>query len=250
MHGIDKRYKAVVHYLHFCRSLRKVANLYNVSKSSLHRWVAKKNPFSVRKVRARKALLADARETIQSTLNERPFATAKDVAFALNQCGLKVSMSTASRWVHSAGFTWKKAFKAVAIQHDTAKVMKFCNEYMACKPDQLVCIDEMAFYVGDRPRRGYAPRGKRLNVPSTRGLRHRKYTVLMAVSRAGVIHYQVSDKNCNKASFKAFIDSLPCPVGTSLLMDNVAFHKRTIILQQNYRLDDNFYSSYVKDGMQ
>ena len=39
MHDLETRYKAVVHYNHFQRSLRVVSKLYKVSKSSLQRWV-------------------------------------------------------------------------------------------------------------------------------------------------------------------------------------------------------------------
>ncbi len=35
----EARYRSVVHYKYFLRSLRKVCKIYNVSKSSLHRWV-------------------------------------------------------------------------------------------------------------------------------------------------------------------------------------------------------------------
>jgi transposase len=39
MHPLEIRYKAVIHYKYFLHSLRKVANHYNVSKSSLQRWI-------------------------------------------------------------------------------------------------------------------------------------------------------------------------------------------------------------------
>jgi hypothetical protein len=36
----ETRYRAVVHYTHFLRSLRKVSAIYKVSKSSLQRWTS------------------------------------------------------------------------------------------------------------------------------------------------------------------------------------------------------------------
>jgi transposase len=165
------------------------------------------------------------KQVIKAALTEQPFTTMRDLASILEtSCSLKVSRSTASRWTRGSGFTHKKAYKAVAVQHDPVDVMRFCNLHMFCR-DNIVCIDEMAFYVGERPRRGYAPRGQRLNVPSARGLRHRKYTVIMAVSRNGVVAFDVLEHNCNATAFATFVRSLPCGPGTSLLMDNVAFHK-------------------------
>jgi transposase len=50
----EVRYRAVVHYKLFLHSLRKVAQLYNVSKSSLQRWIH--NDPTIRKVGAKSKL--------------------------------------------------------------------------------------------------------------------------------------------------------------------------------------------------
>ena len=39
---LDTKYRAIVHYTHFLKSLRQVAALYKVSKSTLHRWLTQK----------------------------------------------------------------------------------------------------------------------------------------------------------------------------------------------------------------
>jgi transposase len=172
MHSLDVRYRAVVHYTHFCKSLRKVAKTYGVSKSSLSRWVSQRDPLLAQKSKKKKTLLSDVKETIRSALHDKPFTTAKQMSHILKtSCGLTPSRSTVSRWIKLAGYTWKKAFKHVAIHHDSDRIMTFCNQYMSCAPNDIVCIDEMAFYVGERPSRGYALRGKRLNVSSERSLR-------------------------------------------------------------------------------
>ena len=110
------------------------------------------------------------------------------------------------------------------IQHDPQKIVGFCERFQLAAND-IVCIDEAGFYVGDRPRKGYAPKGKRLDVLASRSFRHVKYTLLMAVSRNGVVHHEILDHNCRKADFIKFIENLPVERGCSLLMDNVAFHK-------------------------
>ena len=229
MRSLDIRYKAIVHYLYFCRSIRKVAKLYGVSKTSLHRWIRQSGGFiarNARKNRSRKSIRSEVAAVIEKTLQHNPFTTVDKLAVVLkDECGVHVSRSTASRWTKAAGYTWKKAFKAVTIQHDPSSVMDFCNRYRSCKRDDIVCVDEMAFYVGERPKRGYALKGRRLNVPSTRSLRHKKYTVVMAVSRQGIVRCDVLDSNCNTHHYAHFIDCLPCSAGTTLLMDNVSFHK-------------------------
>lgn len=221
----DSRYRAIVHYTHFGGSLRKVAKLYGVSKSSLQRW-AKQGTSHRRARRPTKDVHADVIQCITAAIAHNPFLTWADVAHSLRtQLGSRVSRTTAGRLIKRLGFTRKKAFRVAEKTHDAAEVLEFCNQYMRTE-DTLICIDECAFVVGDHGRFGYAPKGTRLNVRTSMGLRRKKYTLLAAVTKAGgIVHYEILDHNCKKADFIGFIRRLDAPSGSSLLMDNVAFHK-------------------------
>ena len=157
-------------------------------------------------------------------LQINPFTTSRQLVEHIRaKCGLSVSRSTTNRVVQRSGFTYKKAFRAVFPTPDPAAAAAFCSRYKAS--GDIICIDEAGFYVGDHPRRGYAKRGRRLTVEASRTLRRVKYTLLMAVSTAGVIHFEILDHNCRKTDFIAFVERMKCPPGASLLMDNIAFHK-------------------------
>lgn len=113
-------------------------------------------------------------------------------------------------------------------QHAPDDMTAFADKYLSAECGELICIDEAGFHAGDCCRRGYSPRGQRLNVPRGRTLRCVKYTVVMAVSnQRGVVGVKVLDHNCRKADFLDFLTSLqinksaPAP---TLLMDNIAFH--------------------------
>jgi transposase len=222
----EVRYRAVVHYCHFLRSLRRVANLYGVSKSSLQRWVAARGdpPQRRRAAGHPKPIDQAVRNCIEQVLTERPFTTSKELVDVLrDRCGLRTSRSTANRLVRRAGFTYKKAFRAVLPVHDAATVQGFCDRFKAS--EKVVCVDEAGFYVGDHSRRGYAKKGGRLRIQASRTLRRVKLTLLMAVSAEGVVGYEILRHNCRKADFVGFIGRLRVPSGTDLLMDNVAFHR-------------------------
>jgi hypothetical protein len=86
------------------------------------------------------------------------------IAEALSQrCQLKASRSTAGRLLKKAGYTRKTACRVVNKVHEPTAVMTFCQQYQAAG-DDIVCIDEAGFYVGEQGRMGYALKGKRLNV--------------------------------------------------------------------------------------
>jgi len=129
-----------------------------------------------------------------------------------------------SRYVERMGWRYKKAFRAVVPDHQRADVEEFCRSYQAAGPD-ILCIDEAGFYIGEIPRRGYARSGRRLLVATSRTLQRSKLTIVMAVSRDGVVACDVLDHNCRKGDFVSFIERLPVRPGSTLLMDNIAFHK-------------------------
>ena len=101
--------------------------------------------------------------------------------------------------------------------------------------DNLVCIDETSFHIGDCGRFGYSKKGTRINVPVSKTLRREKFTVLMAITPNGILHHEVINGNCNKARFLDFIDAADFPNGANLLMDNVAFHHSRDVVESIQR---------------
>ncbi len=224
------RYRAVVHYSHFDRSLRRVSALYGVSKSSLQRWV--KSGGHDHAKRFRKSAFTRVQEFIRAHLQQHPFTTMADLSLAIQRgCGVKLGRSTVGAYSKRAGFTRKKAFRVVDAVHDPESVSSFCRRHLDTSPEQLVCIDEAGFHIGDHPRMGYAAVGRRLNILQSRTLRRSKLTVLMAIKTTGVVHFKVLDHNCRKPDFVDFITSMPVSPGHTLLMDNIAFHKSADTVQ-------------------
>ena len=232
---LDTRYRAVVHYTRFNGSLRTVAKLYGVSKSSLQRW-AQHSPQWNRHRKKRKTVVSqDVVRFVHKTLEENPFITASDLAHSItcNVSGVHMSRSTANRLVRRCGFSYKKARRIVDYQHRAESVQSFCDRFNEAK--DVVCIDESGFYVGDHRRMGYSRKGSRLNIKSATGVRRVKLTLLLAVSRSeGVIAHQILPHNCRKNDFLDFVkQQLPRASSDQVvLMDNIAFHHSTDVRQE------------------
>ena len=149
MHTLSKRVKVVLHYTNFTQSLRKVAALYGVSKSSVSRWVQsdKVTPIvqaykSLKRKRAsRKGSKAHRlKETIARTLDMNPFASAIDLVTAAKEIlGVQASLSTVARVRKACGFRYKQASRSQ--QHQRAPVdhafMTTQNVY-----DNAIAVDE------------------------------------------------------------------------------------------------------------
>ena len=229
MIDLGVRYKAVVHYEHFLPSLRKVAKLYSVSKSSLQRWVSNKCGPKQKAAKRRKAQLCKVvADCVNACLASNPMQTMSALQMEVaKRCGLRRSVRTVGRWVHRLGYRFKKAYTFVPPVPDAPRVQDFCSSIQGKDPDQIVWIDEAGFYVGDHATRGYSPVGKRLRVAASRTLRRIKLTLLMAMTKTGVVHFEILDSNCNKLSFARFVHGLAGKVSgnATLVMDNVQFHK-------------------------
>ena len=225
MYSLETRYKAVVHYNHFWKSLRGVSKLYKVSKSSLQRWVGKELN-TKRKKKGKSQLKSNIIEFIQKTLTVNPFCKMTDLSNMLTkEFGLKRSARTASRYIRKSGMTRKKAFRMVDYSHNTEDIIEFGNRYIKANDEQvIVSIDECGFYVGDHNRFGYSKRGERLRVVGSKTLRQTKFTMIMAVTKDGVHHYEIQETNCKKVDFIRFINTMPPIHNGVLLMDNIQFH--------------------------
>ena len=129
------RFRAVVHYTHFLHSLRKVSKLYNVSKSSLHRWI-KKDPRALaiaKQVsrRRRASAFSSVQHVIKEEVEANPFTTMDGLSRVLKErCGLKLARTTVGRYRAACGFAWKKAFRTVVPKHDPQRVRAFCEAHI------------------------------------------------------------------------------------------------------------------------
>jgi len=217
--------KAVVHYTHFSGSLRKVSEIYGVSKSSLQRWV-KQETLHRRKRRTKKEIKQEVGVCIERCIESNPFLTMNALSeMVAKECKITKSRRTINRYATDVDLTMKKATRVIDYKHDNGGVKGFCENYArADQQGNLICIDEAGFYLGDHRRRGWAKKGKRLKVLGDKSLRRSKLTLILAISANGIVHHEILDHNCKKPDFVAFIGRMNAPRGSVLLMDNLRLH--------------------------
>jgi len=217
------KYKAIVHYNHFCKSLRKVAHIYGISKSILHRWLKQSDIPIVRK-HCKKKVKTQITNCINDAIKHNPSITCELLAFKIaSDCNIKRSKAQVNRYMKHANYSYKKIRDIVDYKHNNSNILEFCNSYLKSNED-IVCIDEMGFYLGDHSKRGWSPKGKRLMIKSNKSLRREKMTVIMAVSSSGIVHYEILDHNCCKSDFIQFMSHPKIMKRCTYVMDNIRFH--------------------------
>lgn len=224
MIDLDIRYKAVVHYNHFLPSLRAVSKIYNVSKSSLHRW---KNSGPVcRKRRSKTQISRDIKKCIESTVDSTPLITMNELCAKVRKiCNLKSSVRAVGRFARDLGYTRKKVKRTIAHTPPSSIVDSFCTTFASVDDEDLICVDEAGFYVGDHRRYGYSKKGQNIHISGSSTLRRSRFTLIMAIRKTGILHYKILHGNCKKVDFVSFIEELPeCVRGKSIIMDNLNSH--------------------------
>ncbi len=107
MHPKSVKDRAIVHYLHFLPSLRRVSRVYGVGKSTLGRWI-KTNSAKVDKPASRVPLHRKIAEMVGKITQNDPFCKGHQVVSQLRQQGIKASEATVSRARHVAGYSRKR----------------------------------------------------------------------------------------------------------------------------------------------
>lgn len=231
MYPKDKKYTAIVHYMHFTRSLRGVSRVYGVGKSTLGRWVkahAKNNGCEYTRT-SRVPMHRMLSDKVGSILEQNPFFKGHQVVAELRSQGIKASEATVCRSRRAAGYSRKRVracFRPRAPTVDGAK------EYLAALEEapEALAIDETCVYVEEAPRYGYTRKGHRCFYRRKQPPRSGKVTLLMAISeRRGVVASMVVKGSINSASFASFIGSLDAAPGSVAILDNVSFHKSAVV---------------------
>ena len=164
--------------------------------------------------------------------------------------GLDVSVST----IHRAIVGFQYSFKTLKVQvraavTDAAKESR--REYSRWLMETVihnrntVYVDEVGFTVVSRVNRGRAKVGEsaRLVKPL---IRSKNFSVMAAIARTGIVHYEVLDGHGNSERFRQFLHGLQeqClqmnlrdPI---IIMDNVSFHRSAIVLEDMAVLGLNY----------
>ena len=93
--------------------------------------------------------------------------------------------------------------------------------------DNIISIDESAFYIEMTSLRGWCKRGKELKTIKTK-MRFKKYTLTLAITTKGVVGFDIRLGSMNSKAFIDFLEKEVLPYSHNadyLLMDNVSFHK-------------------------
>ena len=228
MYSLDLKKVAINLYNNY-NSLRKVAKLLNIGKSTIHRWI---NNLSNNK---KKINIDNIIAFIHQCINKNKFIKMKDIQRKIhNKFQRKLSLSFIYCIItKKIKYTYKKVnnkFYNKSIKDLHKKQKEFEKKLKTINTNNIICIDETYVHVNVTPAYGWAKIGERLT--EYKKCNPIKYSIIVAINNKKVINYDICTKNINTEKYFTFMKKLnELYTNKYFLMDNASFHKSKKIIE-------------------
>jgi len=226
MYAVDFR-KAVVQMYHYFESLRKVSKCMDVSIASIvggiSRW--NNNLYPKTRVRVSPKTSSALKYYIESLVSNNPLLTCAELCKSVHETfNFEVSRQLVHNVIRSIGFSFKRVKTRVKSPKKEGLTTEFIQKYKNIpKGSTIVSIDESGF--NQRAHRVYGYAKKEAIVQNTYCKDRKHHSLLLGISNKGNKQFYLTNESINGITFSKFLERLPYPKGTYLLMDNHTIHR-------------------------
>ena len=241
-HSDDFKLSAVKLYLKI-NSIRKVSELLNCKKSTLHRWIQRyfetdeiiRKNYKPRKEKLTKTIL----NYIASLIKINPSINLSNISYKINN-KYKVLISISYLFYiikYKLGITYKqlrvKYYPEKKISTLKKDKLDYYNEILNTKKNNLISIDETGFYLSMHKSFGRCTKGKRC-YKTIYKYPFVKFNFVCAIKYGKIIGYKLYQKNTggiDVIKFNEFYNEfIKGKYNNNLIiMDNAKFHKSKIV---------------------
>lgn len=241
MYPVNTFHRAVVHYVHFQRSLRKVAAIYGCSPSTLCRWVKKQYGNTCGSIPKRtQSTVKHLHSKVSDYVCNNPFSRLSDIVAYLKGEGISTSRSSVHRILKNERFSRKRTVAKYTPKEPTTEEIQ---EYLAVydSQEEIISVDESSVYLESCPLYGYSKKGTRVTKNMKRPIRGNRVTLILAISnKRGVLHHETVKGSCNSKIFAKFVSDIPVRKSARVVLDNVSFHHSRIVKEAATRNNISF----------
>ena len=237
--------------------LRETARTVGVSPSTVHRWKNHTDPGTWTCQRPQKRRLSYlAKKQTKARPRKVTARICLEVAAFLgspHQCcasartlqthlktaiGVQLSLSTVRRCIRNAGFSRKRLSSKVLGCVTREQIQEYgrrAREMTKHNP-LVVSLDECHFSEKVMPTYGYGVIGKRCPLRNRSGT-WQCQSLILGIASDGTSYHTVLSGAVKRCDFRDFVEELPYPPGTVLLLDNCSIHKNNedVLAVKGYR---------------
>jgi transposase len=236
MFDYEIKNRAIVHYNFFNKSIRGVALIYNVSKSTLSRWVRSLDRCKIRKKFDRGSKYDRIQPLMLEIVQHNPYVKCHDIQRRIcSRYALTPSKSTIYRSLKRLGLTHKRA-------QNVRQPNKLSQHPFYDGPNpyhDAISIDECHFDAADFQRYGWCYKNER--VAKRKPNQYQRVSLLLALSADGVVKSQLVKESVNSTTFIDFIRDLPR--GRNVIVDNASIHTARAV--KSYCVENDITLNYT-----
>lgn len=238
-YSFDLVSRIVNHYKTTNDSLRKTAQIYQVGKSSIYRWI-KNSPISIKvPIKPKKSKIDRIRDWIKTQITTNPWYRLKDLSKKVrDQYGIIISTASLSRWLKKENISYKKMKKFTSIQKNSpTKKEQFKKSIRTEGLNKILSFDEVGFQLEMYPLKGWSTKGTKCHYKTSKGRRN-NYTGSFLISSSGIIHWSISKQAMNIDGMLNFLNQLDKNLVKNkiVVMDNLKVHHNIKVKTKMKRL--------------
>lgn len=233
MYSIDLKNIAIKLYYKY-NNFREVADLLEIGKSTIHRWIHNKNNKTINNKNKLDVNFFDKLTIfVKNLIDSDKFITIKKIRININN---KFNKLFSISFIHTIirkklKYSFKKINNKLfsgSFDKLHKKRLEFISKIKNIDKNKIICIDETYIHSNFSKNYGWNKIGERLvHYKKSNPI---KYSIIAAISNKTIVKYNISKQNINSNSFKKFIYELNLSFNNHyFLMDNVSFHHSKII---------------------
>jgi transposase len=217
--------KAALRLYDYFGNMRQTAKALQIGVATIWRWVHTGIDQAVRikKVQYTDAILSFLKTTIQN----KNYLTQADLIVEIKaNFGIVMSRQCVSQALSLIGVSRKRLRKRGFTKpyRLVEEMERFKKSYLRKPGNVVLSLDEIGFDQRMTPLYGYSAKGSKA-ICHTHPTIRKRVNAIVAIDNYGKSHHILIEGPVASDAFKEFIQQLPWPCGSTILMDNVSFHK-------------------------
>jgi transposase len=228
MYSNDLKHKAIQLYYKL-NSYRKAAELLNIGKSTIQRWVIDKQNVKYNNELDMCLII----QFIKKIINDNCFITLRIIRkkiFNEFNCHLSLSLILTiikKKLLYSYKRITKKQYSKSIEDLNNLK-HKFLNKIKRISKNDIICVDETYLYSNYVNNYGWGKKSQKLVIYNKSN--PIKYSIVMAITNQEIIYNKIYKQNITSNSFIKLIKYINKNYSNKyILLDNVSFHKTRLI---------------------
>jgi transposase len=222
---------AALKLYNYIGNMRKTADALNIGVATIWRWIHKGIiPMKRQKISFPETLVSFVKCSIES---QNHITQLELISKIKTHLGVHVSRKCLSTVIKVIGFSRKRLRKRGFTKETKYNecIKRFKETLISMNHDSIVSIDEIGFDQRMTPLYGYSLKGTKA-IGFTHPTNRKRKNVIMAIDATGKKYFKIIDGPVNASIFQEFISNIPWSRETTLIMDNVAFHKSQVVKEK------------------